>query len=536
MSSANFSTQSTQNYRKPLQSNYSTKQDYQQNPNNNYQQPQITDHFKNLQQLMNDLSEAANDNWFNQPATSTYSSNFQPTSYSTNSQYSSPFSAESQFSFTNNNFNDTKQIKEDTINNTDSTETENEEQEKFNQYTYYAYNEMIEKENNKESTKQVEEVGCDHCTDDNHKIQETTGYKNTFSSDFDYYLNNSVFGNYGTFENTMQFLNAFNSNAFNKFTSNIFSSYASNSAEVSGYGNPYEVSGHNEIDGRIDDVRQGQIGDCWLMAAIDAVSKDKDGKRIIKEMIKKSPNGGWDVHFKGCPEKSFHVSEDELYGGRYGHWSKGDPDVKILEIAASKWRRQYEGRSLDGGFPGQAMKLLTGQENDVGHSRAQIRALLDRAADDKDGLSMTGCCRQNNRGLGLVANHAYSIESVDKNNQTVTLKNPWDNSKPITISYDQFLNAFDQASLQHEANDGDNIIDGDDNIIDGDDKDKDKDQNINIDDKFMKGLLTNMMQMFSSMMQMMMMIMKNNFTNNNNFMNDEEQNGLLPIPDINFIS
>ncbi|MEW5822561.1 MAG: C2 family cysteine protease [Cyanobacteriota bacterium] len=330
-------------------------------------------------------------------------------------------------------------------------------------------------------------------------------------------LDNGIFNKPEIKENKQYtYLNTDNKSQYNKNNQTASSPFRqeynfTRSIENNSFSMPGEV-GVNEQDGEIDFFRQGSIGDCWFLAGIDAVAKDREGAKMIKDAINKSPNGGWDVNFKGCPERTFHVSDSELQ--QYASWSKGDPDVRILEIAGNKWRKMYQGRNLHAGNPGDALKLLTGLNNNVAHSRSAMKNLLDRAADDPDGLTMTSCCYRNDRSKGLVANHAYSIESVDKANQTVTLKNPWDNSKPVTISYNDFLNSMGQTSLQEEA--PFKLDDKDDSKPDNND-DKNNLNDKDLSRKFMDGLLTNMMQMFSQMMQMMMLLMKNNNGQNNSF-------------------
>ena len=42
----------------------------------------------------------------------------------------------------------------------------------------------------------------------------------------------------------------------------------------------------------------------------------------------------------------------------------------------------------------------------------------------------------------LVPGHAYSISGVDREKRVVTVANPWNTSKPINLTFDQFKENF----------------------------------------------------------------------------------------------
>lgn len=125
-------------------------------------------------------------------------------------------------------------------------------------------------------------------------------------------------------------------------------------------------------DGIIGDFRQGNTGDCWFLTETKLVSRTPEGAEIIKKSIKNNNNGTFTVTFKGAPDKNYSVTEEEIRKSK-DKLSEGDKDVRILEIAADKWRLETQGKSIDkAGSSLEANFLLTGQKNDyVYYSRSK---------------------------------------------------------------------------------------------------------------------------------------------------------------------
>lgn len=120
-------------------------------------------------------------------------------------------------------------------------------------------------------------------------------------------------------------------------------------------------------DGIIGDFQQGDAGDCWFLAEIKFVSNTPEGAEIIKNSIKNNNNGTFTVTFKGAPNKNYPVTEKEIRKSK-DKFSDGDKDVRILEIAADKWRLETQGKSIDkAGTSLEANFLLTGQKNTMAY-------------------------------------------------------------------------------------------------------------------------------------------------------------------------
>ena len=90
-------------------------------------------------------------------------------------------------------------------------------------------------------------------------------------------------------------------------------------------------------DGCIDTFKQGNTGDCYLLAGIESLSNTEEGKQIIKESIKRPFWGGVSVTLKGV-NKTYYFSAQELLEAK--QLSKGDDDVLAIELAFKKYREE----------------------------------------------------------------------------------------------------------------------------------------------------------------------------------------------------
>lgn len=169
----------------------------------------------------------------------------------------------------------------------------------------------------------------------------------------------------------------------------IFPFVAALSAAISCKPPPPPIS----TNGKIENFKQGNTGDCWALAAIHTLAKTKNGAEIIKNSIKKLPSGNVVVELKGAKE-SYRFTPEQVNDAK-GRLSQGDDDVRLLEMALEQHRlkllvaakdkkasiedlryisdfanpsemSEYVGSGtlsepLDGGFGANAIFLLTGK-------------------------------------------------------------------------------------------------------------------------------------------------------------------------------
>jgi hypothetical protein len=206
----------------------------------------------------------------------------------------------------------------------------------------------------------------------------------------------------------------------------------------------------NVPNGAVNDFRQGQIGDCYFVAALDAVSQDEDGKEIIKNSVNKKSDKTYEVTFAGDPNKRIPINETQIDQRKDNKTlSSGDYDVQIFEHGADNLIEDFG----DGGQSQDSITLITGQECEVAYEIKDIYNLLNKADADTDGITMTAGFKQDVPDLGLLAHHAYSVIDVQKPSPEnkegkVVLHNPHDTSKELVLTYKEFCQNARKAAYQ----------------------------------------------------------------------------------------
>ena len=204
-----------------------------------------------------------------------------------------------------------------------------------------------------------------------------------------------------------------------------------------------------------DDVKQGQIGDCYFPSAMAALAKsDPDA---IQKMIKSNGDGTYTVTFKEqdyatgrFKDVAVKVDGDlyvRSYGGPLYGSSNGDtsPDrmemwFPLIEKAYATWQGSYDtigngGMSSDVfehvlGKPGRDMTVSTSSS-----TQDRVWSQLKKAVDNKWPVS-AGTHGESQEALytnsGVYADHSYSVLGYEERNgeRYVQLRNPWGESEP----------------------------------------------------------------------------------------------------------
>jgi hypothetical protein len=190
-------------------------------------------------------------------------------------------------------------------------------------------------------------------------------------------------------------------------------------------------------------VKQGEIGDCWLVAAADAIATMKPSR--LRDMMKDNGDGTVTVAFQRYDHDArTYVAEHvtvtrDVYGfgssPSYGKSLKGEAWFPLLEKAYAQWKGGYDG--IRSGYPFEAFEALLGAEGkhfdlDVSSSDA-VWAAMQRQS--RNGEAMVAWSRVDTRALsfsntGLVGDHAYAIVGVELRDgeRIVRLRNPWDSN------------------------------------------------------------------------------------------------------------
>lgn len=229
------------------------------------------------------------------------------------------------------------------------------------------------------------------------------------------------------------------------------------------------ISSENDyiVNGIINPCSQGQTGDCWLIAAINALSHSKCGQEVIKNAIKKNNDGSYEVYFKGI-NKTYSISEETINRLKMNpYYSKGDLKMLLFEIAIGEYRKElykhiptentnmpdyvnYTNKNFfclnrnNGGYPEQVFYLLSKRESIIAITASEINKCLSLFKNTCEECAMCLYFQDevkpdtfpikdiNGDEIRILGYHVYSVKDV--NNDNITLVNPHDSSKEITIS------------------------------------------------------------------------------------------------------
>lgn len=202
------------------------------------------------------------------------------------------------------------------------------------------------------------------------------------------------------------------------------------------------------------DVRQGQIGDCYLPAAIAAIAQCQPD--LLRNMIVQNPDKTYTVTFKERTRAGFRdvrvkVDGDlyvrafggPLYGSTNGPQDKQQLEMwwPILEKAYASWKGSYDVIG-SGGLSSDVFTDLLGADATimrVSPSRKEaVWSTIKAGVDGKRPLCL-GTSDDDARyaGTGIYGNHAYSVfdYKVEANGQRmVMIRNPWGQSVPNELN------------------------------------------------------------------------------------------------------
>jgi len=220
-----------------------------------------------------------------------------------------------------------------------------------------------------------------------------------------------------------------------------------------------------------NDVFQGALGDCYLMAALAAVAKTDPLK--IANMVRDNQNGTYTVTFhldrmlssvRGREVRDVVVKPEFIYNGAAPMYAKeGDRDansgkvelwVMLVEKAWAQIKGSY--KAIEGGDPGEAMAMITGEESDSFTPADEADGGLERigkALTDRHPVTAyTGKRDDWTKEQAAIAaerviygHHAYTVMSTAGG--TFELRNPWGSDHPKALTPAQFKKLYVRASI-----------------------------------------------------------------------------------------
>lgn len=206
------------------------------------------------------------------------------------------------------------------------------------------------------------------------------------------------------------------------------------------------------------DIAMGQVGDCWFMASLAAVTEqDPDFPR---EHIRQNPNGTYTVTLYDKSGKPVEVTVDnKLPMDDNGVAYSGTPSNVLWPAIYEKALAQYRGGygKIEGGFGDQSMDIITGQDAERHNPKDVSLADIDDRLSKGEAVTIGSTSKADGQDSRVVSDHEYTVRSVDMNSHppTVQVMNPWgaDGSKPhlVTLTEEQYRKLYDEVSFTPEV-------------------------------------------------------------------------------------
>lgn len=118
-------------------------------------------------------------------------------------------------------------------------------------------------------------------------------------------------------------------------------------------------------DGKINDIKQQEANDCWLLSGVKALEQTDKGKAAIKNAIDANHTGTSEDPYEVTiyntlgVKQTIKITEDDLNEKGY---SNGDFDMNLLEAATEKY---FDSEGITAEDKSQPDRSISGKSNNI---------------------------------------------------------------------------------------------------------------------------------------------------------------------------
>ena len=237
-------------------------------------------------------------------------------------------------------------------------------------------------------------------------------------------------------------------------------------------------------------LKQSNVGDCYLVSAMYSMSKSAQFEIMMRSSIKENPDGTWYVNLPLMNTNAETIKiypyelepEINLDFGKEFSWNKGFVDnrenlepvqakegFQILEAAYIKKKfGEVHRLKVEAGWGTEAFRDIHNEnistervsiEDKSEFNKRKVEYIFNNFNKNTDMIVLNahpnkGVLNENKGyktyevgGNILYGRHAYSLDSVDKENKIIRVVNPWDTSKKLDIKFEEIEEAFSVIEL-----------------------------------------------------------------------------------------